>query len=193
MGLQVPCLYSGRVGRAHMKLIVQPDAGIAPIVTAIKQAKREHRHPDLPPRSVRDRPRARGGGRPRRPRARADRAHQPRRHQEPPQAGDVAARGGRHRVADRRRPRPLPRQDDDRRQQVPARLRLQLHRARHRQEPQLRRHQQEQAPDRRGQQAVHGRLRPPAVQVRLRALRGQPGQRARAARALHRRARASSC
>ena len=45
----------------------------------------------------------------------------------------------------------------------------------------------------RGEQAVHRRLRPPAVHRRLRALRRQPRQRARAARRASSAARASSC
>ena len=126
-----------------MKLIVQPDAGIAPIVTAIKQAKKSidiliFR---LDRYEIDARARGRGG-----PgcHVRALTAHTNR-------GGDKSLRKlemrllgrRRHRVAHRRRPRPLSRQDDDRRQQGPARLRLQLHGPRHREEPQLRRHQEE--------------------------------------------------
>ena len=78
------------------RLIIQPDAGVAPIVTAIKQAKKSDRHPDLPSRSLREIARALGGAVPRGVRVRALTAHQqPRRHQEPPQARDaLCSRGG---------------------------------------------------------------------------------------------------
>jgi phosphatidylserine/phosphatidylglycerophosphate/cardiolipin synthase-like enzyme len=77
-----------------MKLIVQPDAGIAPIVNAIKQAKRsinvlifrldraEIAH------ALEGRRRARGA------RSSADGARQPRRHEEPAKAGNAVPRRG---------------------------------------------------------------------------------------------------
>ena len=170
-----------------MKLIVQPDAGVAPIVTSIKAGEEEHRHPHLSPRSVRDCPRARGRRRPRRARARVDGAYQSGRHQEPEETGTVAARGRCHRVAHRRRPCPLSRQDDDRRRQDPACLRLQLHGPRHRQEPELWHHQQEQEADQRSEQALYRGLRPSVVLGRLRTLRRQPRECARPPREVHRR------
>ena len=56
-----------------MKLIVQPDAGIVPVVQAIRKARTLHRHLHLPPRPRGDRAGARRGGAARRARARADR------------------------------------------------------------------------------------------------------------------------
>ena len=167
-----------------MKLIIQPDDGLTPLLQAVKRAKKTI---DIVIFRF-DRAGAREGAcrrrRPRRRRARADRAHQPRRREEPAQARDAAARRRRHRGADRRRPDALSRQDDDRRRR-PARLRLQLHQARHRAEPQLRHRDQRQAPGQGGVHAVHGRRHAPALLAGARALRRQPGELARPADGVH--------
>ena len=88
----------------------------------------------LQARSRRDRA---GAGRRRSARRRRvgdDRAHQPRRGGCAPEARTAVARGRRHGVSHRGRADPLSRQVHGRRQR-PARLRLQLHQAGHRQEP----------------------------------------------------------
>ena len=62
-----------------MKLIIQPEAGIAPVVQAISKREDVDRHLHLPLRSRRDREGARRRGAARRRRSGAHRPHQPRR------------------------------------------------------------------------------------------------------------------
>ncbi len=138
----------------QMKLIVEPDDGIAPILTAIKQAKKTidvliFRLDRSDMARALEAAVARGVA------VRALTAHTNR-------GGEKHLRrlemhlleAGCHRLAHGRRPGPLSRQDDDRRRPDPPRLRLQLHDARHRQEPQLRRHHAEPASGAGGAQAV---------------------------------------
>ena len=101
----------------HVKLIIQPDDGLTPLLQAVRQRPEDDRHRHLPVRSRRAREGARGRGRARRRRPRAHRPHQPRRREEPAQARAAPARGGRNGRAHRRRSAALSRQDDDRRRQ----------------------------------------------------------------------------
>ena len=71
---------------------------------------------------------------------------------------------GRDRRADRQRAAALSRQDDDRRRRA-LRPRLQLHQARHRQEPQLRHRHQGSEAGQGGDGAVRGRQHAPAVRL----------------------------
>ena len=124
-------------GQGEVKLIIQPDDGLAPLLKAVRSAKKTIDIVIFRFDRTGAREGARGGRRARRRRPRADRAHQPRRREEPAQArADAARRRGDGR-AHGRRSAALSRQDDDRGRHA-ARLRLQLHEARHREEPQLR-------------------------------------------------------
>ncbi len=123
--------------RRAVKLIVQPDAGVMPLVQAIRRARKTMHVVDFPFRSRRDRARAETGGGARRPRAGADRAYQQRRREPVAQARTAAARRRRDGGAIGRRSAALSRQVPGRRRDD-ARLRVQLHQARYRQEPQLR-------------------------------------------------------
>ena len=135
-----------RLGRkeeqVEVKLIVQPDDGIAPLLQAIRGAKKtidivifRFDRAELE-KALKAAVAARGRG------AGADRAHQSRRREDPAQARDPAARGRDH--GRRARADDLVRYHG-KMMVVDDRLhvyRLQLHQARHRQEPQLRhRHQ----------------------------------------------------
>ena len=148
-----------------MKLIVQPDAGIAPVVTAIKQARKSidvliFRLDRLEIARALEAAVARGV------RVRALTAHQNRGGTKILRKLETGPSRGRcHRVADRRRSRPLPRQDDDRRRPDPSRLRLQLHAPRHGEEPQLRHRDEEPQARQRSDEAVRSRLRAAALHV----------------------------
>ena len=128
----------GQGTEVAVKLIIQPEAGVVPIVKAIKTRQEVDRRLHLSLRPRRCREGAGGGGAAWRRRASDHRAHQSRRRSAAAQARAAAA-GGRHAgVAQRGRPLALPRQVHDRRLDA-APAWLQLHEARHGQEPQLRR------------------------------------------------------
>src|SRR6478672_1295907 len=98
-----------------MKLIVEPDDGIAPVLTAIKQAKKTIDVLIF-----------------RLDRAGIDGSHQQGRREAPASPRDAPARPGRHRFTLRTRSHPLSRQADDRGWPRAASLWLQLHDARYR-------------------------------------------------------------
>ena len=145
----------------------------------------QDRHPDFPVRPRRAREGAGGGGRAGCRGAGADRPHQPRRREGPAQARAEDAGGRRHRREDRRRSAALPRQDDGGRRRA-LRARLQLHQARHRQEPQLRHRHQGSETGEGGHLAVRGRQHAAAVRLQLRPPGRQPGELAQAAQGVHR-------
>ena len=175
-----------------MQLLVQPDDGIEPILRGDPERARERSTSTSSAWTARRIEKALARrDRPRRGRAHADRPHRPRRRKGPAQAGAAAAGDRRHRVAQRRRPGALPRQDHDRRPREAVRARLQ---------PDAHRHRQAAAasasrPGSRdlvleAPQAVRGRLRPEALRRERARLPGEPAQLARAPeRASSRRAR----
>ena len=130
---------------ATVKLIIQPDEGLTPLLQAVKRAKQSIDIVIFRFDRSGAREGARRGSGPRRDGSRAHRPHQPRRREEPQKAGDAAAGRGRHRRANGRRPHALSQQDDDRRR-LAARPGIQLHAARYRAQPQLRRRHARQAP-----------------------------------------------
>ena len=159
----------------EVKLIIQPDDGVAPVVQAIHKATKTDRHRHLPLRPRRGREGARRGGRARRRRPRPDRPYQQGRREEPAQARAAAARGRRHRGAHGRRPGALPRQDDDRRRRALHVYGFNYTQPRHRAEPQLRHRHPRQADGAGGGAAVRGGRDAPAVHAGAPAPGGQPG------------------
>ena len=89
--------WAEKKNKKQVKLIIQPDDGITPLVKAVRNAKTQVDILIFRFDRSRAREGARGGGRPRRQRPRPDRAHQPRRREEPAQARAAAARRRRHR------------------------------------------------------------------------------------------------
>jgi hypothetical protein len=159
-----------------VKLIVQPDAGVAPIVNAIKSAKKtidvlifrldRHEVTHALEGAV-----ARGVA------VRALIAHRNSGGQKTLRklelrllesgvtvsrtAGDLVRYHGKMLIVDGR---------------VASPLRLQLHQSRHREEPELRRVVAQPSIGAGGDQAVRGRRRAPALYAGLRPLRGEPGE-----------------
>jgi hypothetical protein len=157
-----------------MKLIVQPDAGIAPIVTSIKQAKKSI---DILIFRL-DRfeiARALAAAVARGVRVRALTAHTNRGGTKSLRKLEMSLLEAGVTVS---------RTADD---LVRYHGQMMIHGPRHCQEPKLWSHQQEQKADCRSEQAFYCGLRPSALLGRLRTVRRQPRQCARAAREVHRR------
>ena len=138
------------------------------------------RHAHLPPGLQGDREGARGRGHPRRGGPHPHRAHQRPRGEGAAQAGAAATGDRRHRLPHRRRPGPLPRQDDDRGRRLALRPRLQPHTAGHRQEPQPRGGHSEAYARTGGDTPLRGGLRPQALHGRGQGSTGQSRERPRA-------------
>ena len=146
----------------HVKLIIQPDDGLTPLLQAVDSAKKtidivifRFDRPEL--EKALEAAVARGVV------VRALIAHTNRGGEKSLRKLELRLlRGRRHRGAHRRRPAALSRQDDDRRRRAP-RVRLQLHQARHREEPQLRHRHARPAAGEGGDRAVRGRLHAAAL------------------------------
>ena len=176
---------SGCSRRSRVKLIVQPDDGVAPLLAAIRHARKSvdimvfrFDRSDLR-QALAD---AVGRGVAVRTLIAHTNSEGPRRLRK--LELDLLAAGITV-VPDRRRPRALPRQVLRSRPRPGLHSRVQLHRARHQQEPELRRGGADAA-DRPGTaDAVRGRRRTPAVQARRRRSAGQPAERARSTGGFH--------
>ena len=157
----------------HMKLIVQPDHGVEPVLAAIARARisveivifrLDVKDVTIALETAVDARRRRAG---------ADRAHQQGRREAAAQAGDAAAGGRRDGVALGRGLAPLSRQDAADRWPAAPCQRLQFHLARHRSQPQLRGRHDRATPGEGSAAPVPGRLRPAAVRAGLRQAGGQ--------------------
>ena len=171
--------------RSAWSLIIRTQGRADPAHRGDQESHQADRHHDFPVRPQGAAAGARERGHARRESARAHRAHDRRRTEAAPQARARDAERRRHGIAHRRRPAALSLQDAAHRPRYALHAGVQLHAARHREEPHDGGRHQEQGDCLGSDQAVRGRLDAPAVHGEPRQLSRQPRERAHRALAIH--------